>query len=354
MVILLRSVESYSAAYISALAGEAIPCQVIGDASLFEREEIAQIYDLFNFLSTNKAWGDKYLRDPLVGLSEETCRALKATKESLYDLVSGEQADGDGLLQEIGVQDARDRKRLLRLLEIKRKVQAQEHHSVLEIFYDLLAATGCVARFERLGQTTAIANLGVLSRLIAAWDEYGSTRNFYPFREYLKLVKDSGVDPTLPPAEDVVRIMTIHQAKGLEFPVVVLGAAMDGRLPSRRRSDPYEIPYTLRASGEPEVSDPHRVDERKLFYGAETRARVLLIAGTADVVNKRGGGPSPFLEEMFGPDLRAAAEYSKKKVWGIESRPPSASGPRPRHTFSQLAYYLQCLLRSQLAAASGH
>ncbi|MEJ2711160.1 MAG: hypothetical protein P8074_26370 [Anaerolineales bacterium] len=31
----------------------------------------------------------------------------------------------------------------------------------------------------------AIANPGILSQLIAAWDEHGSTRNFYPFREYL-------------------------------------------------------------------------------------------------------------------------------------------------------------------------
>jgi DNA helicase-2/ATP-dependent DNA helicase PcrA len=162
-------------------------------------------------------------------------------------------------------------------VEIKHKVQAQEHQSILEIFYDLLAATGCVRRFEKNGNSTAISNLGILSRLIASWDEHGSTRNFYPFREYLKLVKDSGVDPALPPAVDIVRIMTIHQAKGLEFPVVALGAAMNGRLPTSRRSDPYEIPYSIRASEEPEVEDPHLVDERKLFYVAATRARDLLI-----------------------------------------------------------------------------
>ncbi|MEJ2305698.1 MAG: ATP-dependent DNA helicase [Anaerolineales bacterium] len=353
VAILLRSVKSYAAPYIQALAAERIPYQVIGDASLFEREEIAQIYELFNFFSTTKAWGDKSLRNPLVGLSEATCRALKATKDSLYDLVPGERAAGDGVLQKIGIKDPQDRARLLDLLEIKRKVQAQEHGSILEIFYDMLAATGCVARFERAGQATAIANLGVLSGLIASWDEHGSTRNFYPFREYLKLVKDSGVDPILPPAEDVVRIMTIHQAKGLEFPVVVLGAAMDGRLPSRRRRDPYEIPYRLRESGEPEVQDPHLVDERKLFYVAATRARDLLIVGTADVVNKRGGGPSPFLREMLGPDLQAAAEYSEEKVQEIVSRPPGERGPRPRHSFSQLAYYLQCPLRYKFAVVYG-
>ena len=57
--------------------------------------------------------------------------------------------------------------------------------------------------------------------------------------------------------------MTIHLAKGLEFPVVVLGAAMDGRLPSTQRGNPYEVPYKLRARGTPEVDDPHFVDERK-------------------------------------------------------------------------------------------
>jgi DNA helicase-2/ATP-dependent DNA helicase PcrA len=354
IVVLLRSVKSYAEPYVEALTNAGIPYQVIGDASLFEKDEVSQLYDLFNFLGTTKSWGDKYLRDPIVGLSESTSKALKGYKDSLYDLNGDGPQTGDKALQEIGIIDQCDRACLLRLLEIKRKVQGQEHASALGIFYDLLAATGCVARFELRGNATAISNLGIFSHLIAAWDEYGSTRNFYPFREFLKLVKDSGVDPALPVSEDVVRIMTIHQAKGLEFPVVVLGAAMNGRLPSSRRSDPYDLPpYELRASGQPEVDDPHLVDERKLFYVAATRARDLLIIGTADVVNKRGGGPSSFLTEMFGPDLYAAAAYSEDKVQEIESRPASNRGPRPRHSFSQLAYYLQCPMRYKFAVVYG-
>ena len=350
VVILLRSVKSYAGPYVEALEAAGIPYQVIGDASLFEHEEIAQLYDLFNFLGTTKVWGDRFLRDPLVGLGEETLKALREYKDSLFDL-----ADDEGALKEIGIGDSRDRSRLVRLLDIKRKVQAQQHHSALEIFYDLLAATGCIAGFERGGNSTAISNLGVLSKLIAAWDQFGSTQNFYPFREYLKLVKDGGVDPTLPPVEDSVRVMTIHQSKGLEFPVVVLGAAMDGRLPATRRPDLYEIPDNLRASEgiEPGVDDPHLVDERKLFYVASTRARDLLIVGTADVVNKRGGGPSPFLYEMFGPDLRAAASWSEGKVKEIESQPPSGQEVRLRHSFSQLVYYLQCPMRYKFAVVYG-
>jgi DNA helicase-2/ATP-dependent DNA helicase PcrA len=169
----------------------------------------------------------------------------------------------------------------------------------------------------------------------------------------LKLMKEGGVEAVKLPPADAVEIMTIHQAKGLEWPVVVVGAAMDGRLPAQHRRDRYEIPRRLCASGEPEVADPHLVDERKLFYVAVTRARDLLIVGTADVVNKRGGGPSPFVYELFGDDLRNAADLGRKRIEESETRRAIRTGPRPRHSFSELAYYLQCPLRYKFALVYG-
>ncbi len=101
------------------------------------------------------------------------------------------------------------------------------------------------------------------------------------------------------------------------------------------------------------MDDPHLVDERKLFYVAATRTRELLILGTADVVNKRGGGPSPFLAEMFGEDLRAVADLSQKRIDEIESRAVTSSSPRERLSFSQLAYLLQCPVRYKFAVVYG-
>jgi len=95
----------------------------------------------------------------------------------------------EGGLASIGIPPGEDREKLHALLRLKLRVQAQEHTSLMEVFYDLLSATGCVARFERQGNVEALANLGIFSRLVAAWDEGGSSRNFYPFMEYLKLVK---------------------------------------------------------------------------------------------------------------------------------------------------------------------
>jgi DNA helicase-2/ATP-dependent DNA helicase PcrA len=345
--ILLRSVRSYAGPYLEALQAAGIPYHVTGDASFFQREEIAQLYNLFNFLGASKPWGDRFLRHPLVGLSSTTCQALKIYKENLLDA-----ATDDGL-QAIGVADEEDRRRLLALLTLKQRVQAKEHRSLLEVFYDLLTAIGCVARFEGEGDAEALANLGEMSRLVASWDEYGPTRNFYPFQRYLKLLKGGGLDPVTIPPEDAVQVMTIHQAKGLEFPAVVLGAAMNGRLPATRRRDRYEIPHEMRASGRPEVDDPHLVDERKLFYVAATRACDLLIIGTADVVNKRGGGPSPFLYELFGDELHAAADLTRVRIERVGSRSEARRGPRERHSFSQLAYFLQCPMRYKFAVVYG-
>jgi DNA helicase-2/ATP-dependent DNA helicase PcrA len=348
VVLLLRSVRSYSAPYTEALQAANIPVVVFGDASLFERDEIRQLVNLFTFLGATKPWGDVQVRQPILDLNEVTVEALKASSDYLLDMNDDEKLMG------IGVMSVADRRKLLALLDLKRRIQAKEHTCLLEILYELLAITGYLSLSEKASHLNVLLNLGVFSRLLAAFDEYAGTRNIYPFLEYLKLMREGGVDPAVIEPGNVMRVMTIHQAKGLEFPVVVVGSVMDGRLPSTQRREHYEVPHELRASGEPEVDNPHLVDERKLFYVAATRARELLVLGTADVVNKRGGGPSPFLVEMLGEDLRDVADLSQAYIAEkIESSGEASTGPRERLSFTQLAYYLQCPVRYKLAVVYG-
>ena len=347
VALLLRSVRSYSGDYLQALAAEGIPVNVIGDAGFFERNDIAQIRDLFTFLGTTKPWGDVNVRCPLMGLAEDTVEALKAWKDSLLD------AESDEALSSLGIRNPTDRKKILMLLDLKRRVQERKHHSILSIFYELLAITEYVQDCQKARNVAALMNLGVMSGLISLFDTLGGTRTLYPFQDYLQLLVAGGAEPAKPLIQDAVQLMTIHQAKGLEFPVVILGSVMDGRLPSIRRRDRYEVPYDLRASGRPEVEDPHLTDERKLFYVGATRARELLILGTADIVNKRGGGPSPFLAEMFGEDIHAMANAGRARIKAVESAPTTRQEPRARISFSQLAYFLQCPVRYELAVVFG-
>jgi len=125
-----------------------------------------------------------------------------------------------------------------------------------------------------------------------------------------------------------------------------MGSVVNGRLPIFPRQEPFEIPYHLRASGQPEVEDPHLVDERKLFYLAATRARDLLIIGTSNAKTEFGRGPSIFLQEMFGNNQ--IEDATQAYVENAESKlHPSAI--MPRHSFSKLSYFLECPMRYKYA-----
>lgn len=80
---------------------------------------------------------------------------------------------------------------------------------------------------------------------------------------------------------DAVKIMTIHAAKGLEFPYVFIVSLVDKRFPSIERKDPIELPEDLIKEIIPE-GDIHLQEERRLFYVAMTRARDGVFFTSAD------------------------------------------------------------------------
>ena len=101
----------------------------------------------------------------------------------------------------------------------------------------------------------------------------------------LVLLNSETSDRAVEPDADTVRLTTIHQAKGLEFPVVFIIGAADGLLPLKRAID----------SGDVE-------EERRLFYVAATRARDELYVLYPRIVSQGGPPavlePSRFIEEL--------------------------------------------------------
>ncbi len=347
VAVLLRSVRSYSEDYVQAFTQAGIPVSVVGSAGFFAREDTSQLCNLLHFLGATKPWADIHARCPVMGLDEQTIKALGSYRDPLDDV------QDDGALRSIGITNPADRRKIVALLDLKRRTQENTHTGVLSVYYELLAITGYLRRCQETRAAASLMNLGLMSRMALRFDTIAGTRSLYPFQEYLDLLAAAGVEEAHLASEDAVRIMTIHQAKGLEFPVVVLPSAMEGRLPALRRRDRYEVPYDLRASGQPEVDDPHLTDERKLFYVAATRAKELLVLGTADIVNKRGGGPSQFLTEMLGNDLSAVANSGHARILEAESSSGPPVEPRARISFSQLVYFLQCPVRYELAVVYG-
>jgi DNA helicase-2/ATP-dependent DNA helicase PcrA len=98
-----------------------------------------------------------------------------------------------------------------------------------------------------------------------------------------------------------VNILTVHSAKGLEFPVVFLVNLVSERFPGRERSEQIPIPKELIKEVLPE-GDFHLEEERRLFYVGMTRAKEKLYFSAADFYTraKRKKKMSPFIFEALG------------------------------------------------------
>jgi len=93
--------------------------------------------------------------------------------------------------------------------------------------------------------------------------------------------------------------MTVHKAKGLEFPVVFLPGLVADRFPARSRREPLPMPIELVDEVLPE-GDGHVQEERRLFYVAMTRARdELLLSHAAESPSGRARRVSQFVIEAL-------------------------------------------------------
>ena len=179
-------------------------------------------------------------------------------------------------------------------------------HSILERYLELngtvldLLATGTL---EAKRSVVAIASF---MRFTSDWQTANPGRTLAQFIEYLEAFKDAGGElPTsVELSEDVegVRLMTLYQAKGLEFPVVVVPDLVEGEWPVKEQGSGW-FPRELLREQVP-GGNLHLDEERRLLYVAITRAqeRVLLCThGGAGAKNQ-----SVFVAELLegrGPEL---------------------------------------------------
>ena len=149
------------------------------------------------------------------------------------------------------------------------------------------------------------------------------------FLMHLDAIQDYGEDPAvaeIDSASDVVQVLTVHKAKGLEFPAVYLVQLAADRFPTRYRSHGLALPVE-RGGGDLSESESHREEERRLCYVALTRARDELATTYArdyGGIGARERKPSIFLLEAF--DL--GKPVTGRASGGACSRSWRSTGPR--------------------------
>lgn len=299
IAILLRSVKTSGEPIIESLKGQGIPYLVGGSLGLFSRDEASAMGAIFVWVG-GLTWRDSPW-------------AREETPNEVLPRLASERWP------------ARIPRNLLDAW--KRDVigtRRRRFRNISAAFHDLLQRLG-VDRWDPDDKETAVrlANLGRFNGLLNDFEaaRRRGGRPFDPPRDLRNLAwfiktqglsgYDEGVVSDLGDV-DAVKVMTIHQAKGLEWPVVFVPALVAGRFPGRLvgREGFSWVPRALydiqRYSGTVD-------DERKVFYVATTRARDgLALSRFTRMTNARaaslfldelgtlasGGLPFPFLDSV--------------------------------------------------------
>jgi DNA helicase-2/ATP-dependent DNA helicase PcrA len=231
-----------------------------------------------------------------------------------------------------------------------------------EVLYRFLQSSGMLAALSRDASAAGEARIKNVARFFDIVKAYGdvAVHDRVPaFVEHLDLLREAGDDPAVAeadPDEDAVHVLTVHKAKGLEFPVVFIVGCAEDRFPVKRRRDPIELPSALvREASAP--GDPHLHEERRLFYVAMTRAKdELLLTSAADYGTARTRKPSRFVLEALdlaspapaprrGDPLEALARNRGVAEPLSAAEPSLEAGHALRLSHSQMDDYVTCPLK---------
>jgi DNA helicase II / ATP-dependent DNA helicase PcrA len=216
---------------------------------------------------------------------------------------------------------------LIRYMELGREMPTGE------LLYQFLVDSGWLARMSKAATArdeAEVQNISKFFRRILDASKALKYDNVREFVKHLDALIDAGEDPAVAEADvetPAVRVLTVHKAKGLEFPVVFLVHLVNGRFPTPKRRDALELPVELIKDVLPE-GDFHAQEERRLFYVGMTRARrELFFTSARDYGGTRERKVSQFVLEALDLPKDAARPFKGKAVEELErfAPPPAQS-----------------------------
>ncbi|MCV7387028.1 ATP-dependent DNA helicase PcrA [Mycobacterium vulneris] len=303
-----------------------IPYKVVGGVRFYERREIRDIVAYLRVLDNP---GDsvsmrRILNTPRRGIGDraEACVAVYAenTGASFNDAL---QAAAEG---RVPMLNTRSEKAIASFVEMLDQLRAKLDDELGDLVEAVLERTGYRRELEASSDPQDLARLDNLNELVSVAHEFSTdlanaralaeqgegepvdedipdTGVLAQFLERVSLVADADEIPE--DGAGVVTMMTLHTAKGLEFPAVFVTGWEDGMFPH------------MRALGDPnELSE-----ERRLAYVGITRARKRLYLSRAKVRSSWG-------QPMLNPESRFLREIPEDLInWRRIEQPSSMSAP---------------------------
>lgn len=182
------------------------------------------------------------------------------------------------------------------------------------------------------------------------------------FLEEFKVERESGEEGSLqfdPDAgPEVVRVMTVHASKGLEFRFVFVVSMIDQRFPSVARAEAIPLPVGLVVASSLVVDEGdewHLEEERRLFYVALTRAKEhVYLTSADDYGGARKRKLSRFLSELGfdkpdGKDATKRDPFVEPGETAAPAEPPVVIHLPKQFSFTQLSAFRTCPLQYKFA-----
>ena len=308
--------------YVEALENRGIPHVLVGGRAFHEREEIEAIRAAFAAIE----WPDDELsvfatlRGPLFAIGDETLlewahRFGRPTADGFkrygfhpYHVPEVLRHDTPAELEHLAP--------IAGALGVLRRLHARRNYvPVSETLHELLSATRAHVGFAlRTGGEQALANVLHVAELARQY-ELGGGMSFRGFVDELRTAAEKAAAaeaPILEEDSDGVRLMTVHKAKGLEFPIVILAdlTCKLSRPEAGRWIDPAGNLCAIKLAGWPptdlllhdaEESSRDRAEGQRLAYVAATRARDVLVVPVIGDESYEGGWLDPLMTTLYPP-----------------------------------------------------
>lgn len=253
----LYRMNSQSRAIEDILRREDIPYKIIGGLKFYERKEIKDIiaYLRLIFNPSDNMSLKRIINEPKRGIGKTSldniAKISEETGNSMYDIIKNAEKYG---LNRVYLNS---REFIEAIEELRSK---KDNMLISDLIKETLKKTGYTKALElenTVEAETRIQNLDEFLTVAIEFEEESTDNTLAEFLEGITLSSD--VD-NLEDEEESVTLMTLHSAKGLEFPVVFLVGMEEGIFPG------------YKSIGEPKELE----EERRLFYVGITRAKQYL------------------------------------------------------------------------------
>ena len=305
--ILVRA-NNHSEPIMRALSRNGVPYQFLGPGRLFKQPEII---DLISYLKVLYDFTDSVSFYRLLSID-----FFKITGREIAEIGNYSRKNNislfeaaDYLSHTASEWQGKSKGAIRNLIDlIDKHLDLVKKESAGQILYYFLEETGLLQKL--LSPETAEAekrakNISKFFDKLKSYEADHEDSSVSAVVDYLDLSMELGESPLANDSDwadiNAVNILTVHSAKGLEFPVVFLVNLVGQRFPSTERREQIPIPEALIKEVLP-IGDFHLEEERRLFYVGMTRAKEKLFLTAADYYGegKREKKLSPFIFEALG------------------------------------------------------